>query len=237
MQVLLLVLTVVLAALLAPLVANLYTDFLPKRSGYIDDVRYVCVALPPGVDKLKQCFLAHGDRKDPTKNFYTSSCTKLDHAAIAASCPAILDHFFTEDFAARCAAALGVPKLYLNSPARDVNCIFLRRYVDGDHLAFHYDNNFSTGTRYTAVVPLLVNAHNKSEFLIRDAENRIQIVPIPLGNAVVYNGWQMHHAITGQRGDGERIVAVVHLYDTDGMNWGGHWRKATRDATYRALKL
>ena len=232
-----LVLLVVLAVLLAPFVANLYTDFVPKRSGYVRDVRYVRVALPPGIETLKECFLTHGDRKDPTKNFQTSSCVKLDHPAITASCPFIFDHFFTEAFAARCAAALGVPKLHLNSPARDANCIFLRRYVEGDHLAFHYDNNFSTGTRYTAVVPLLVNAHNTSEFLIKDNENRIQIVPIPLGRAVVYNGWQMHHAISGQRRGGERVVVVVHLYDTDAMSWWGHVRKTARDATYHALNL
>jgi hypothetical protein len=227
----------VIIVLLAPFAANLYTDFVPKRSGYVEDVRYLSVAVPPDVDKLERCFRTHGDRKDPARNFRTSSCVKLDHTAIAASCPFILDHFFTDAFAARCAAALGVPKLHLNSPARDVNCIFLRRYVEGDHLAFHYDNNFSTGTRYTAVVPLVVNARNTSEFLIKDAENRIHIVPIPLGRAVVYNGWQMHHAITGQRRGGERIVVVVHLYDTDAMNWWGHCRKAARDATYRALKL
>jgi hypothetical protein len=62
-------------------------------------------------------------------------------------------------------------------------------------------------------------------------------MPIPLGKAVVYNGWQIRHAITGQIDGEERIVVVVHLYDNPRMNGWGSIRKKARDITYKTLSL
>tara|TARA_Y100001958_G_C21200137_1_gene526939 strand:- start:670 stop:1398 length:729 start_codon:yes stop_codon:yes gene_type:complete len=220
---------------LLPFLANYITDFLPKWSGFREDVKLIDVDLPSTTD-IHEWFV-DGVKKDPSRNFQHSSCTKLDHPGIEKACPCVLEAFHTPDFAQRCARALGLQSLQLNSAEVDVNCIFLRRYVEGDFLAFHYDNNFSRGVRYTAVIPLRVTDENTSEFIMIDAKNRIQIIHIPVGKAVVYNGWQIRHAITGQCKGGERIVAVVHLYTDASMNWFGKWRKWARDITYRRLSL
>ena len=229
---------------LVPFVANALTDYLPKgaSNARVDEVAYVdvesSVVESSVVDPPRLCAAFDlGDRKDPSRNFRTSSCVKLDHPGIARACPELLSAFFTPDFARRCAKAAGVPRLALNSPSVDVNCVFLRRYVAGDFLAPHYDNNFSVGRRFTAVVPLLVNDANTSEFLMYDDRGRMHVVPIPLGKAVVYDGWRVRHAITAQRGAGERVVLVLHLYTDPRMDWFGAWRKWARDLTYRALSL
>ena len=233
------VLVLLLLVFLLPFASNALTDFVPKGAdnARVDEVAYVDVD-PSVVDaeRLRAAF-ALGDRKDPSRNFRTSSCVKLDHTGIARACPELLAAFFTPAFARRCAKAANVPRLALNSPSVDVNCVFLRRYVDGDFLAPHYDNNFSVGRRFTAVVPLLVNDANASEFLMFDDQGRMHVVPIPLGKAVVYDGWRVRHAITAQRGGGERVVLVLHLYTDPRMDWFGAWRKWARDLTYRTLSL
>ena len=227
---------VCLLTVCSPFIANLCTDFLPKKSGTRDDVHYFGFPMP-ATDAFMKCFDTHGDKKDPSKNFNTSSCTKLDYKGMAQCCPELLELYFSEELCAAAAEAMGVEKLYLNDPQIDVNCIFLRKYVEGDHLAFHYDNNFAIGTRYSAVIPLHVTQNNTSEFIMIDRDNRIQIMPIPLGQGVVYNGWQIRHAITGQVRGEERIVVVVHLYDNPRMNLWGKMRKKARDLTYKSLSL
>ena len=227
---------VVILCLVSPFIANLCTDLIPKKSGSREDVRYFGFPVPAS-DVYMTCFDTHGDIKDPKKNFTTSSCTKLDYNGMAKCCPELLNVYFTDKLCRSAAAALGIEKLYLNDPGIDVNCIFLRKYVAGDHLAFHYDNNFSIGTRYSAVIPLHITPNNTSEFIMMDDENRIQIMPIPLGQGVVYNGWQIRHAITGQMEGEERIVVVVHLYDNPQMNTWGSLRKKARDMTYKTLSL
>lgn len=212
-----LVVMCVVLVVASPFIANLCTDFVPKKSGTRSDVHYFDFSTPE-FDFYMKCFDSHGQKKDPAKNFNMWSCTKLDYKDIRECCPELLDIYFNKHLCDSAATALGVEKLYLNDPAVDVNCIFLRKYVGGDHLAFHYDNNFSVGTRYTAVIPLYVTANNTSEFILMDRENRIQIMPIALGKGVVYNGQQIRHAITGQVENEERIVVVVHLYDNPRMN-------------------
>jgi hypothetical protein len=231
-----LIIAAIVCIIISPFVANLCTDFLPRQSGIRNDVHYFD-AQPPESEHYKNCLISHGDIKNPQKNLNMSSCTKLDYTGIASCCPELLNLYFTKKFCKVAAAALGVKKLYLNDPKIDVNCIFLRKYVCGDHLAFHYDNNFAIGTRYTAVIPLYVTNNNMSEFIMIDHKNRIQIMPIPKGKGVVYNGWQIRHAITGQIEGEERIVVVVHLYDDPRMNMWGKVRKQARDITYKALSL
>lgn len=236
----LIVIAAITVALLAtPFVANAMTDYFPKgkHNAGPEDVAYLKVDLAfLKLKKLREAF-AHGDKKDPYRNFNTSSCVKIDHRVMKQHCPELLKAFFTPEFAQRCARAARVPNLYLNDPDVDVNACFLRQYIKGDFLAPHYDNNFSVGTRYTAVIPLHVNSTNSAEFLMYDKTGAMHVVPIPPGHAVVYDGWRVRHAITAQRGTGERIVFVLHLYTDPAMNWWGRWRKWARDVTYSTLTL
>ena len=236
MKLCVILLIVCILAVATPFMANLCTDFLPKKSGTRRDIHYFDFPLPSS-DAYMSCFGTHGDKKHPSKNFNTSSCIKLDYRGMAECCPELLKLYFSDDICRVAAASIGVDKLYLNDPTVDVNCIFMRKYVSGDHLAFHYDNNFSVGTRYTVVIPLYFTPNNTSEFVMIDRKNRIQILPIPLGQGVVYNGWQIRHAITGQIEGAERMVVVIHLYDNPKMNLWGKLRKKARDLTYTALSL
>lgn len=230
------IILLIIICICIPFIANSYTDLFPKKSGYREDIKFISVSIPESRD-YQRCFTSNGRKLDPTRNFNSSSCVKLDYVGMKECCPEILDLYFNEETCKRAAVALGIPKLYLNDPKADVNCIFMRKYVYGDHLAFHYDNNFSCGTRYTAVIPVYVTENNTSEFIIQDRENRLQIVKIPPEQAVVYNGWQIRHAITGQVKDAIRIVVVVHLYDNPAMNTWGRMRKHARDFTYKSLSL
>lgn len=226
----------VIVALLSPFIANFCTDYLPKKGGSREDVRMFKCASPPS-PSFVECITLHGDKKNPRKNFNSASCTKLDFYGIQRCCPEILDLYFNKKVCADAAKALGVTNLYLQHPEFDTSCVFLKNYVGGDHLWFHYDNNFCVGTRYTAVIPIQVSPGNTSEFMMIDKDYRVHIVRVPRGHGVVYDGWQIRHAISAQAPGESRTVVVIQLYDDPRVNAWGRVRKAARDLTYRVLTL
>jgi hypothetical protein len=117
-------------------------------------------------------------------------------------------------------------------------CWFLRLYnKDGHFLDWHFDNNFTSGLRYTFVCNVFVSPCNTSHFLTRDNRNRMRVVQSEPGSGVIYNGTDVKHAISSQTNDCVRIALIVPLYENANVTLLGAWRKWARGIMYRHLKL
>ena len=92
--------------------------------------------------------------------------------------------------------------------------IFARLYEnEEDFLDWHYDNNFTMGKRYTLVIPLILDVGNTSEFMIKDPHSGEEnMIPIPLGKGVLYNGSVTYHSITKQTSGNRRMVVIIPFY-------------------------
>lgn len=117
--------------------------------------------------------------------------------------------------------------------------IFARLYEnENDFLNWHYDNNFTLGLRYTLVIPILVSSKNTSEFMIKDVKTgEEKIIPIPLGQGVIYNGSITYHKITKQTKGEKRMVIIIPFYTNYKKDKVGEIREKIRNITYKTLKL
>ena len=117
--------------------------------------------------------------------------------------------------------------------------IFARLYEDdGDHIDWHYDNNFTAGNRYTLVIPIIQDLTNTSEFMIKDRNTQTEIeVPLEVGQGVVYNGSITYHKITKQTGGSIRMVIIIPFYSNKNINFLNKIRMNVRNLLYKNLTL
>ena len=117
--------------------------------------------------------------------------------------------------------------------------IFARLYEDeSDFLDWHYDNNFTSGNRYTLVIPVLVDSGNTSEFIIKDQKTREEkTIPVPLGKGVVYNGSVTYHSISKQTKGQRRLVIIIPFYTNYTKTWIGTIRQVIRNITDDTLTI
>lgn len=112
-------------------------------------------------------------------------------------------------------------------------CWFLRLYNKNGHfLDWHFDNNFTSGARYTLVCNIHVSPCNTSHFMTKE-----RVVPSESGSGVIYNGTDVKHAISSQSDDCTRIALIVPMYENDQITLLGRWRKWARDISFQNLKL
>jgi len=117
--------------------------------------------------------------------------------------------------------------------------IFARLYEDGgDHVDWHYDNNYTDGNRYTLVIPLVQDLNNTSKFMIKDKNSQNEIeIPLEVGQGVVYNGSITYHKITEQTEGYIRMVVIIPFYSNKNINFFNKIRMLTRDFLYKKLTL
>ena len=117
--------------------------------------------------------------------------------------------------------------------------IFARLYEeDGDHIDWHYDNNYTDGNRYTLVIPIIQDLNNTSQFMIKDQNTQDEIsVPIKVGQGVVYNGSITYHKITKQTNGSIRMVVIIPFYSNKNINFFNKIRMNTRNFLYKNLTL
>jgi hypothetical protein len=193
----------------------------------------------------------HGSALDPALNFNNARGKKLNATEMRAHCPEAVEWFMgrrsaTDDgdgLLARCSAALGGESVTFAGLDEKYR-IFARLYEDEfDFLNWHYDNNFTTGTRYTLVVPLLVDACNTSEFRYLDARGgddrppKDTPVKVRVGQGMLYNGSRVYHRITPQSAGCKRLVVIIPLYTNPTRTAVGAMRETARNLTYNMLTL
>jgi hypothetical protein len=117
-------------------------------------------------------------------------------------------------------------------------CWFFRMYEsDGDFLTWHFDNNFTKGSRYTMVVTIYASPDNTSHFLTQDSKGGVRVHLTETGKGVLYDGCITKHAISRQSHGENRVVLVIPLYDDYSKTWFGHWRHWARGVSYKLLSL
>jgi len=78
-------------------------------------------------------------------------------------------------------------------------------------MSYHFDTNFTYGTRYTVLIPLYINKENDSYLVIKDKEKNEKKIVIDIGKGIVYNGDKVIHKVSKQKKNGERIVLIINL--------------------------
>ena len=117
--------------------------------------------------------------------------------------------------------------------------MFLRLYKnENDRLDWHYDNNFTKGLRYTLVIPLYVDDCNTSHFMIKDRKTGFeQVIPVNVGEGVLYNGSDVYHKISPQTKGCKRLVLIIPFYEDYSMSFIGKCRHHARSFIYQFLTL
>lgn len=92
---------------------------------------------------------------------------------------------------------------------------FAKVYRDsGAKMRWHYDQNYSKGKRFTAVIPLLEDPGNTSHLLFRLPEKGIVPSQLKEGLAVIFEGDKVFHHVTPQAPGALRVSLIIVFYDT-----------------------
>jgi hypothetical protein len=233
------ILLIIIVIILLPFVTIFYTDVVQKKTGLIDDIKIIDINLPSQkqITHIHKCVDIYGNKSNPNRNFNNVSCMKLNYYGIKKCAPYLLNMYFTSEFCKKIATILNIPKLHFLDPNVDSDCIFVKKYIENDHMSLHYDNNFSVGNRYTIVIPIYTNNYNVSKFLISDKYKRLHVVHIPSGKAAIYNGSEIYHGVSVQSKQGIRTSLIFHMYDNKEFSTFGKIRKYSRDIAFKIFSL
>ena len=233
------ILLVIIIIILLPFITNYYTGIIPKKTGLINDIKIIDINLPSQnqITHINKCLDKYGNIADPTRNFNNVSCVKLNYYDIKKYAPYLLKTYFTSKFCKRIATILNISNLYFLDPKQDSNCIFLKKYINNDHMSLHYDNNFSVGIRYTIIIPIYENNYNVSKLIISDKYKRLHVIHIPLGKAIIYDGSKIHHGVSVQSLKGIRTSLILHMYNNKQFSTFGKLRKYVSDIAFKVFAL
>ena len=172
---------------------------------------------------------------NPTRNFNSAKGTKANYFQLKTQVD--VNGVLTDDLLNRCCQILRT-KVHYGSVTNRYR-VFARIYEDNnDNLAWHYDNNFTNGKRYTLVIPIYYSDCNTSQFMIRDRKDATErIIDVPIGKGVLYDGSDVYHRITNQTRGCTRIVLIVPLYENESKSFLGTVRESVRDLTYKVMTL
>lgn len=147
------------------------------------------------------------------------------------------DFFLTEQLRLQVSEAVGETVDFADDVERYK--IFARLYEDeGDHIDWHYDNNYTDGNRYTLVVPIIQDATNTSQFMIKDRKTQAEVVvPLEVGQGVVYNGSITYHKITPQTEGSTRMVVIIPFYSNKNISFFNRIRMNLRNIIFKNLTL
>ena len=100
-------------------------------------------------------------------------------------------------------------------------CFAIQLYKQNDFMKYHFDTNFTLGTRYTIVIPLYINKYNESYLFIKDKNNVEKKVVINIGKVIIYNGDKVYHKVSKQSTKGKRISLIINLTTNPNYNFFG----------------
>lgn len=199
---------------------------------YNDKIDYIDVDVSNN-QKLVDIIKQHGTKKDPKLNFNKSSCHVLNFYDISKNCPEYIDKFYDPSFIETIKNKLDLPNLEIISPEIDPLGFAMHLYCENDFMEYHFDTNFTLGTRYSVVIPLYLNQENNCYLQIKDQEKKEKQIKIDIGKAVVYNGDKVLHCVTPQCKNGERITLVLNLTTTTKTNFIGDILQKARNYMFK----
>ena len=178
--------------------------------------------------------LKNGTQLKNEKNFNTVQGVKIDKNKIPKE---IKEFFLNEELREKVGELVGENVDFADDIEKYK--IFARLYEhNGDHIDWHYDNNYTAGNRYTLVIPIIQDVNNTSEFVIKDQKTQKEItVSLKVGQGVVYNGTVTYHKITPQTNGAIRMVVIIPFYSNKNMNVFNRVQMNVRNILYKNLTL
>lgn len=152
-----------------------------------------------------------GFLKNPNINFNNSSCKTFNFIDISNNCNNLLKKYYNEDFLSKIENIVNEKKLYFIDHEKEPLSFAIQLYKENDFMSYHFDTNFTYGTRYTVLIPLYINKENDSYLVIKDKEKNEKKIVIDIGKGIVYNGDKVIHKVSKQKKNGERIVLIINL--------------------------
>lgn len=192
--------------------------------------------MPPQkyINELENILRNNGTVLNPKLNFNNAKGKKLNYNQLPYNIQQFYENKILQNIISQ---SVGEQVYYGNK--NDKYRIFSRLYEDeNDFIDWHYDNNFTVGTRYTLVIPILVDAHNTSEFMIKNNKTRkIDTIPIKLGQGVLYNGSVTYHKISRQTKGNRRLVIIIPFYSNTKKHMFGDTLDKIKNTSYKMLTL
>jgi hypothetical protein len=96
-------------------------------------------------------------------------------------------------------------------------------------MSYHFDTNFSLGTRYTVLIPLYINNENESYLTIKDKDKNEKKIVIKIGQGIVYNGDKVIHKVSQQSKEGKRISLIINLTTDSKFSFLGKYLQKIRN--------
>ena len=149
--------------------------------------------------------------KNPNINFNNSSCKTFNFIDISNNCNNLLKKYYNEHFLSKIENIVNEKKLYFINHEKEPLSFAIQLYKENDFMSYHFDTNFTYGTRYTVLIPLYINKENDSYLVIKDKEKNEKKIVIDIGKGIVYNGDKVIHKVSKQKKNGERIVLIINL--------------------------
>lgn len=177
---------------------------------YNDTIHYFNVDISNSeylVDLLNE----KGFTKNPQKNFNNSSCKVFNYIDISNNCNKLLRDFNNESFLLKIKNIINEKDLYYMDHDIEPLHIAMQLYQENDFMSYHFDTNFTLGSRYTVLIPLYINDKNESFLTIKDKNKNEKKITINVGQGIVYNGDKVIHKVSKQVKDGKRITLIINL--------------------------
>lgn len=177
---------------------------------YNDTIHYFDVDISNSeylVDLLNE----KGFTKNPQKNFNNSSCKVFNYIDISNNCNKLLRDFNNESFLLKIKNIINEKDLYYMDHDIEPLHIAMQLYQENDFMSYHFDTNFTLGSRYTVLIPLYINDKNESFLTIKDKNKNEKKITINVGQGIVYNGDKVIHKVSKQVKDGKRITLIINL--------------------------
>lgn len=201
-----------------------YTNYF----SYNDTIHYFNVDISNSeylVDLLNE----KGFIKNPDLNFNNSSCKVFNYIDISNNCNNYLKQFNNEDFLLKIKEIINEKNLYFMDHNTEPLHIAMQLYQENDFMSYHFDTNFTLGTRYTVLIPLYINNKNESYLTIKDKDKNDKKIVIKIGQGIVYNGDKVMHKVSHQSKEGKRVSLIINLTTDSKFSFLGKYLQKIRN--------
>lgn len=178
----------------------------------------------------------NGIKLNSKMNMNAANGLKFNYQQLEKYCPAIIDYVMKSELINFCSI---IVKKQLYMLANDRYQMFARLYKNKtDFIDWHYDNNFSSGLRYTLIIPLHVDECNTSELMVINQKTCLKHnIILSTGEAVLFDGSNVCHHITQQNEGCKRLTLIIPLYENPKLNLYGKTMTFIRNIGFDIFKL
>jgi hypothetical protein len=167
--------------------------------------------------------------KNPEYNFNNSSCKVFNFIDISNNCNDLIKKYYNNDFLEEIKSIVNEKNLFFLDHQEEPLSFAVQLYKKNDFMSYHFDTNFTLGTRYTVLIPLFINEKNNSFLTIKDKNKNEKQIIIKIGQGIVYNGDKVIHKVSKQSEEGKRISLIINLTTNPNFSFMGKYLQKIRN--------